>query len=992
MMKNDNRSEETLFQAAINLPEGQARTAFLDQACAGDDALRKRLETLLEAHERNTSVVDVSVLLPNQEGLRLNFPTKEYPGQVIGRYKLLQKIGEGGMGVVYMAEQEEPVRRRVALKIIKLGMDTWQVVARFEAERQALALMDHPNIARVFDGGATEAGRPYFVMELVQGVPITTYCDKNKLPARDRLKIFIQVCQAIQSAHQKAIIHRDLKPSNVLVTLHHGEPMVKVIDFGVAKATNQKLTEKTLFTNHAAMIGTPAYMSPEQAEMSSLDVDTRTDIYALGVILYELLAGSLPFPEQRLRSLGYGEIRRVIMEEEPERPSTRLGTLTLEQKSVVARNRGEGLATLCKLLQGDLDWVAMKCLEKDRRRRYETALDLAADLKRHLENEPVTARPPSAAYRLGKAFRRNKLFFTAGAAVMAALVLGIAFSSWQAARANKEARRANAAVQAAMKIAKEANASAEEANAVSLFMADVFRSADPDYTNSNRNITVIQCLAIATNKLETDFHAAPFAKARLESTLGKTYFGLGLYHEAVSLFEKSLAFCRTAYGPEGTNTLVNMNHLGLAYSKTDRIKEAIKINEEVLGATRKVFGSESQQTLNVLNNLSLFYRQSGRPVEAIKMMEEVLALRRKVNGPEDFYTIHALHNLASLCLEADRKEEAIKMQEEVLKLRRKVNGPEHPDTIKGMGMLAVSYRKAGKLEEAKKLLEETLTLFLKAVGPDHPATWTALEQLASTCDDLGRHEDALRLRKELVSRGKNSKVRHLMDYDSHVNYLSYAKLASGSHEDALAILREVCEQDPKATSLFRPAMGAIRLWLGQEAEYETIRTQAIRLAGLSDDAYACDRAAKLFCIHASSDTNLLAKALQLAYRAVDVAKTDVNLPGFKFGAGLAEYRNGHYAQAEKALLEAETACGERKSGFRIVRASAQLFRAMTLVALNRQEEGQLCFGKAQSGMPPLPADLMKPAVGGKPADTDLLFYWLALKEAKAMLDKGGFKR
>jgi serine/threonine protein kinase len=461
MMKNDNRSEDALFQAAINLPEGQARTAFLDQACAGDDALRKRLEALLEAHERNTSVVDVSALLPTQEGLRLNFPTEENPGQVIGRYKLLQKIGEGGMGVVYMAEQEEPVRRRVALKIIKLGMDTRQVVARFEAERQALALMDHPNIARVFDGGATEAGRPYFVMELVQGVPITTFCDKNKLPARERLKLFIQVCQAIQSAHQKAIIHRDIKPNNVLVTLHHGEPMVKVIDFGVAKATNQKLTEKTLFTNHAAMIGTPAYMSPEQAEMSSLDVDTRTDIYALGVMLYELLAGSLPFPEQRLRSLGYGEMRRVIMEEEPDRPSTRLGTLTLEQKSTVARNRGEELAVLSNLLKGDLDWIAMKCLEKDRRRRYETALDLAADLKRHLENEPVTARPPSAAYRFQKMARRNSGVFAAVAVIALVLVIGVVASTWQAMRARQAERMARNA-EAAARMAQQAEQKSAE--------------------------------------------------------------------------------------------------------------------------------------------------------------------------------------------------------------------------------------------------------------------------------------------------------------------------------------------------------------------------------------------------------------------------------------------------------------------------------------------------------------------------------------------------
>jgi serine/threonine protein kinase/WD40 repeat protein len=415
---------ETLFESALKCRTPSERAAYLDQVCVGQPELRQRIDHLIEAHERSGGFLE-SAGAAGGRTLKLDSSPQEAPGTIIGRYKLLQQIGEGGMGVVYMAEQEAPVRRRVALKIIKLGMDTKQVVARFEAERQALAMMDHPNIARVLDGGATEAGRPYFVMELVQGIPITEFCDKNKLPAHERLKLFIQVCQAVQSAHQKGIIHRDLKPSNVLVTLHHGEPMPKVIDFGVAKATNQKLTEKTLFTNYATMIGTPAYMSPEQAEMSSMDVDTRTDVYALGVLLYELLTGTTPFPEKRLRSLGYGEMQRVIMEEEPERPSTRLSTMANEQKTAVARSHGEEFEALGKLLRGDLDWIVMKCLEKDRQRRYETANGLAADIQRHLANEPVIARPPSAAYRFQKAWRRNRVVFSAGATVVTALIAGL---------------------------------------------------------------------------------------------------------------------------------------------------------------------------------------------------------------------------------------------------------------------------------------------------------------------------------------------------------------------------------------------------------------------------------------------------------------------------------------------------------------------------------------------------------------------------------------
>ena len=429
-----------IFEQAIALPSREAREAFLLGACGSNRDLRPAVDELLAAFDAAGEIDFLGERSVEAQTVLQGDHLYEGPGAVIGRYKLLQKIGEGGMGVVYMAEQEEPVRRRVALKIIKLGMDTRQVVARFEAERQALALMDHPNIARVLDGGATETGRPYFVMELVQGVPITEYCNKKRLPARERLRLCVQVCHAIQTAHQKGIIHRDIKPSNVLVTFHHGEPMPKVIDFGIAKATNQKLTEKTLVTQFGTMIGTPAYMSPEQAEMSSTDVDTRTDVYALGVLLYELLTGTTPFPAQRLHSLGYAEMQRVIANEEPDRPSTRLSTMANEQKMAVAENRAEDLVSLSKLLKGDLDWVVMRCLEKDRTRRYDTAHDLAMDLTRHLNNEPVVARPRTVAYRFQKALRRNKLAFAAGGFVLLALLIGASVSFWQALVANSARR------------------------------------------------------------------------------------------------------------------------------------------------------------------------------------------------------------------------------------------------------------------------------------------------------------------------------------------------------------------------------------------------------------------------------------------------------------------------------------------------------------------------------------------------------------------------
>jgi serine/threonine protein kinase/tetratricopeptide (TPR) repeat protein len=428
-MNEPSHNEEEIFEAALKLPPEQ-RAAYLQTACGGDAAharvVRARVLGLLAAHDQAGGFMEEPAA--PRKTIVLSFPPEEKTGDKIGHYKLLQQIGEGGCGIVYMAEQEEPVRRRVALKVIKLGMDTKSVIARFEAERQALAMMDHPNIAKVLDAGATENGRPFFVMELVRGIKITDYCDQNKLSTDERLNLFVQVCNAIQHAHQKGIIHRDIKPSNILVTLHDGKPVPKVIDFGIAKATQGRLTDQTLFTAFEQFIGTPAYMSPEQAEMSGLDIDTRSDIYALGVLLYELLTGRTPFDPKELLQSGLDELRRTIREKEPAKPSTKLGTLVAADLTDVAQRRQSDAPKLIHSLRGDLDWIVMKSLEKDRTRRYETANGMAMDIQRYLTNEPIVARPPSTVYKFQKLVRRNKALFTAIGVGMAALILGLILS------------------------------------------------------------------------------------------------------------------------------------------------------------------------------------------------------------------------------------------------------------------------------------------------------------------------------------------------------------------------------------------------------------------------------------------------------------------------------------------------------------------------------------------------------------------------------------
>jgi len=828
---------------------------------------------------------------------------REQVGSVIGPYKLLQQLGEGGFGIVYMAEQERPVRRTVALKIIKPGMDTAQVIARFESERQALALMDHPNIAKVLDAGATDSGHPYFVMELVKGVPITEFCDKNHLRPEERLKLFIDVCHAIQHAHHKGVIHRDIKPSNVLVTLHDGVPAVKVIDFGVAKATVQKLTEKTLFTAFGQMLGTPAYMSPEQAEMSGLDIDTRSDVYSLGVLLYELLTGTTPIEAATLREAGYAEMQRLIREQDAPRPSTRFSKLG-DTASVVAGNRGLDVKRLVQLLSGDLDWVVMKALEKDRNRRYDTPGSFADDVQRYLGDEAVLARPPSATYKIGKFARRNRGAVLTATLVAGALVGGIVVATWQALRARHaeaaaivaadearaseaetrealeratraeaaahtsadEARareaetkvaltRATRAEATAQSAANEARAREAESKAVLNFVENkVFAAARPagQAGGLGRNVTMGKAIESAVPYVAKSFPSQPLIEARLRLTLGKSFYYLGEARKAAEQEEAARAIYARFLGADDPLTLQAMHNLASSYSVLGRVDEALKLREETLALRRKKLGPDNPDTILSMSNLALSYGEAGRFADALQLREETLTRFKAAEGPTHLDTLLAMNNLANAYFALGRFDEALKLREQAFALYKSKLGPDHPDTLIAMGNLASSLSRAGRNDEALELREQVLAQRKAKLGPDHPSTLLSMDALGESYTMLERHKDALKVREENLTLRKVK-----LGPDHPDTLLSMANLANtyfalGRHADALKLREETLAQRRAKLGPDHPDTLMSLLYLGQslaalnrDQEALPIIDECLRLAkGKDVDAYvfidACD--------------------------------------------------------------------------------------------------------------------------------------------------------
>ncbi len=747
-MNGSANREVAIFTEALRLQEGE-REAYLQSACGGDEDLKQRVEALLNAHFEAGTFLESVPLLEGSAAQPVD-SIQEKPGERIGRYKLLQQIGEGGCGVVYMAEQEKPIRRRVALKVIKAGMDTKSVIARFEAERQALALMDHPNIAKVLDAGATDSGRPYFVMELVRGVKITTYCDEHALTTEQRLILFVQVCHAVQHAHQKGIIHRDLKPSNILVTQTlEGTALPVVIDFGIAKATtNQPLTDKTLFTAFEMLIGTPAYMSPEQAALTSADVDTRTDIYSLGVLLYELLTGSTPFDAGELLKAGLDEIRRVIREDEPVRPSTRLSKLTNLDLTAVAHRRHAEPPVLIRTVRGDLDWIVMKALEKSRSRRYETANGLALDIQRHLANETVAARPPSAAYRFQKAVLRNKLLFAAIGVVATLLVVSLILISTSLAKERQARQEADAALRQAETEKATAQVEAAKSRQVTKFLEDMLTGVGPSVALGRDTKMLREILDKAAVRVGTELAEQPAIQAELQNRIGSVFFELTVFDQAKALHRAALTTNRRLFGEVNKAVADSLSDLARVLFRQHNLVEAETMYRETLDVRRKLFGPEHPDVATSMKDLAGVFYFQVKYAEGEKLNREALAMRRKLLGNENLAVADSLNALGMFLSAQDKTAEVEATHREVLALRRKLLGPEHPQTVSSFYNLGIALAEERKLAESETCLREAVALSRKLYGEVHLDYARALLALGDTLRLEEKWEEAEMLARE----------------------------------------------------------------------------------------------------------------------------------------------------------------------------------------------------------------------------------------------------
>ena len=857
-----------------------------------------------------------------------------------GPFRLMQLLGSGGMGEVWLAEQIEPVKRLVALKIIKPGMESRQVIARFEAERQALALMVHPSIAAVFDGGTTTDGRPYFVMEYVKGEPITTYCDRHRVGMHDRLALFQQVCEAVQHAHQKGVIHRDLKPSNVLVTVVDERVMPKIIDFGVAKAVAQPLTQRTLFTELGVLVGTPEYMSPEQAEMGTLDIDTRTDVYALGVMLYELLTGSLPLDRSEIRAAGLDAIRQIIREREPLKPSTRVSRLGAES-GTAARNRHVEPDRLARLLRGDLDWITMKALEKDRTRRYGTASDLGADLARYLRSEPVLAGPPGTMYRLAKFAHRHPAGLTAAAAIV---ILLAAFGVTMALQARR--------------IAAERDVAARErdrAEKVSAFLVSLFQASDPD-TAKGDALTARALLDRGVIRLESELSDQPPTRATLLHAIGGSFLALGRYSEAARPLESALALRRNSVGPERAGLADTLSELGRVYRATGRLDAAEANYREALDLRRQVFGPEHVKIAQSLNSLGGISLSRARLAEAEQYFRDAVALCKRVGTPDDVARYQT--SLSAALIRQGKSAEAILALRESMGIMRRTLGLENTSTLIAMSNLARQLFFIGDYVEAEALQSEILQTRRKLLGPDHEAIATALFTLGETLTNAGRLDEAESLLRESVAIHARLNVPANAEHAWTLNGLAWTLSEQGRSEEsertyraALDVFTNAVDAAPADRAFALDGIGVEQFSRRQFEQAEQVFRQALAVrqaarARPADLAWSQTPLGLLLC-----DRGNVREGMTLAETALKARRTEY-APGHKLIAeselafGRCLVRQGHLDEGEAMLAQAYTTlAGGRRGPSRNARDAATTL-ATTFARAGNKEKAAYWRAKA----------------------------------------------
>ena len=924
----------------------------------------------------------------------------EKKGDVIGRYTLVRELGEGGMGTVWLARQSEPVVRNVALKIIKAGMDTREVIARFEAERQALALMDHPWIAKVLDGGATQAGRPFFVMEHVKGVPINEHCESAKLDTRARLELFMQVCEAIQHAHQKGIIHRDIKPSNVLVSESGGERAPKVIDFGIAKATTGEFAQGTLLTQHAQVLGTPEYMAPEQAATGGLDIDTRADVYSLGMLLYELLTSCKPFDLQSVFASGYDEVLRTIREVDPPLPSTRVSQS--ETKPQIAAGQRVDLDTLVKRLSGDLDWVVMKALEKDRSRRYASASELANDIARYLASEPVMAAPPSTLYRLRKLVQRRRKTVIAVAAALLLFVagsIGTGVGLWKTMQANAaldrslvEEQRQRGLAEENEKLATDAKTLADaealratraeadtreralELEQVAEFQSEQLRRVDPERMGAGLREALLAQVAEAKRSefaaylagidftglalgsldenlfgdtletIETRFEAQPLVRARLLQTMARTLRQLGLIESALEPQEHALAALRQLLGDEHPETLKAIGSAAVLHGQLGDFEKAAGLFREELASARRVLGDEHAETIGALGSLGATLWSLGRREEVEPLYREAFETSRRVLGEDHPDTLAAQSNMAGLLRDRAQYEEAAVLYEDCIQRLRRVFGDDNPDTLDTLRAASSLYRRSGDYVRSEELAREALRTLRRTRGNEHPRTLGAMDNLSAVLGSQDKYEESEALDRE----GLEAKRRTLGDDHPEtlvsLSNLGVSLLSQGRRLEAEPLLREAETRrrqilgDEHPTTLTSISnLGAMLQIQGLASEAEPYLHEA-----------AAGRMRALGRAHPSSalTSNRLRSVLETLIEAARAEPDEPRLGEWLTHSGAFELESGAPEAALPLLAEAEEILSvlRPESDAGLWRLRCQL--GLTLAELGQREEAQFLLAES----------------------------------------------